>query len=507
MDRKNVTPPSSAPTNAERPALQKTLGSFGFFALAFGSMIGVGWVTSAGSWLEKAGPLGTVLAFLAGGAVMLCIGFCYAEATSMLPVAGGEVAYAYKAFGTAKSFLVGWCLAFGYITISGFEAISIGKVLSFMFPGIDCWPLYQVAGDTVYGSHLLLALLCTGWITWLHYRGAKQAATFQNLLTSAFVVVTLIFIGAGFANGEVANLTPLFVNSEHHSWWGGCLAVFVTVPFWFVGFDTIPQGAEEADASVTPRRLAFLILASIVAAVLFYIVLVLSISICAPRNEIVGADLPAAAAFAAAFESKFFVYTVLSAALLGLFTSWNGFFLAGSRVLFSLGRGRIIPESFGRTHSVFKTPHRAVLLTGVLTLLAPLLGRQALLSLVNAGSLCIVVAFLGVALSVMRLRQTAPDMHRPYRMPGGRLIPLLAVAGALMMLAAMVIPGSPAALTWPREILILGVFTIIGFFFWMGGKRSRALTPESERAYLILEDYSSEAQLKQQALGDKSDAV
>jgi len=123
-------------------------------------------------------------------------------------------------------------------------------------------------------------------------------------------------------------------------------------------------------------------------------------------------------------------------------------------------------------------------------LLAPLLGRQALLAFANAGSLCIVVAFLGVALSVMRLRQVAPQLSRPYRMPGGRLIPLLAVGGSLMMLGAMVIPGSPAALAWPREIIILSVFTVTGIIFWVAGKRSRARTTESHRAYLILESYA-----------------
>ena len=468
----------------------------GLFALAFGSMIGVGWVTATGSWLEQAGPLGAMFAFLAGGAVMLCIGFCYAEATPMLPVAGGEVAYAYKAFGTGKSFIVGWGLAFGYITISGFEAISIGKVLSFMFPAIDAWPLYEVAGDTVYGSHLLLALVCTAYMTWLHYRGVAQAARLQTALTFAFVAATLAFIVAGIGGGKIEHLTPLFASTETHSWWGGLLAVFVTVPFWFVGFDTIPQAAEEADASVKPRSLAFLILASIAAATLFYVVLILSVAVCAPRSQIVGADLPVAAAFQATFESKFLVYLVLGAALLGLFTSWNGFFLAGSRVLFSLGRGHIIPAGFGRTHARFDTPHRAVLCTGGLTLVAPLLGREALLALVNAGSLCIVVAFLGVALSVMRLRRSASELHRPYRVPGGRLIPLLAVLGALLMLGAMIIPGSPAALSWPREIIILAVFVAAGVVFWMGGRAGRSSISEAHRAYLILEDYAEDRSLK-----------
>ncbi|NQW04302.1 MAG: amino acid permease [Acidobacteria bacterium] len=161
----------AAPFASTRPTLRRSMTQFEFFALAFGSMIGVGWVTAVGGWLDQAGPVGAIVAFVLGGAIMLCIGLCYAEATPMLPVAGGEVAYAYLAFGPFKSFVVGWSLAFGYISISGFEAISISKVLGYMFPDSNWWLLYHVAGDPVYGSHLALGLICTGLITWLHYRG------------------------------------------------------------------------------------------------------------------------------------------------------------------------------------------------------------------------------------------------------------------------------------------------------------------------------------------------
>ena len=113
----------------KRSTLRRSMSEFEYFALAFGSMIGVGWVTAIGAWLTQGGPFGALIAFAIGGAIMLLIGACYAEVTPMLPVAGGEVAYSYLAFGTFKSFIVGWFLAFGYIAISGFEAISIGKVL------------------------------------------------------------------------------------------------------------------------------------------------------------------------------------------------------------------------------------------------------------------------------------------------------------------------------------------------------------------------------------------
>ncbi|MEE2989115.1 MAG: amino acid permease, partial [Planctomycetota bacterium] len=97
-----------------RPRLRKAIGGLGFFCLAFGSMIGVGWITALDDWFKNAGPGGAMIAFVAGGLLMLLIGLCYAELTPMLPVTGGEVAYAYKAHGTGAAFLVGWFLAFGY---------------------------------------------------------------------------------------------------------------------------------------------------------------------------------------------------------------------------------------------------------------------------------------------------------------------------------------------------------------------------------------------------------
>ncbi len=478
---------SATTANPERPKLHKELRRFGFFALAFGSMIGVGWVTAIGSWLGQAGPAGALLAFLVGGAIMLCIGLCYAELTPMLPVAGGEVAYAYKAYGSFKAFVVGWALAFGYVSISGFEAISIGKVLSYLFPAIDRWPLYEFAGSTVYASHLILGVVCTGLITWVNWVGARAAAKLQVWLTSAFVAVTLVFVLAGLGGGSGANLQPLWVADASGGIAAGILAVMVTIPFWFVGFDTIPQGAEEASGSVAPRSLAFLIVGSIIAATLFYVLIILSVGMVGPWQQTITGDLPAASAFESAFAAPWLSKMVLIAALLGLFTSWNGFFLAGSRVIFALGRGRIIPQRFGAAHPVHGTPNWAIGLVGVLTALAPLLGRDALLALVNAGSFCIALAFFGVSLSLLRLRKDYPDLPRPYRLPGGPVIPAIAALGALGMLAAMLIPGSPAALSWPREHIILIVMFSLGGVLWVSAGKTRSEVSDAQRDYLILD--------------------
>lgn len=86
----------------ERKKLGGGISLIGFFSFAFGSMIGVGWVTGIGSWFVSAGPLGAIVAFGLAAIFMSLIGLCYAEVTSAIPVAGGEVAYAYKAFGSVK---------------------------------------------------------------------------------------------------------------------------------------------------------------------------------------------------------------------------------------------------------------------------------------------------------------------------------------------------------------------------------------------------------------------
>jgi amino acid transporter len=475
-----------------RPELKKDISGFGFFALAFGSMIGVGWITALGGWFEQAGPVGAIVAFAAGGTLMLIIGLCYAEVTPMLPVTGGEVAYAYKAYGTSKAFIIGWFLAFGYLSVSAFEAISVGLVLSFLLPQIDVFPLYEIAGSTVYATHLLLAFVFTGFITGINYFGVGIASRVQIVLTVLFLLCAVLFVVSGIASGEVGNLAPYFGDSALGSGGlAGMLAVFVTVPFWYVGFDTIPQAAEERRENSPLHRLGLYVVLAIICSTLFYIAIILGAGMAGPWRDIVGEELPTAAAFSAAFESQWLVRLVLIAGLIGLLTSWNGFFLAGSRVLFSLGRGRIIHESFGQAHAKYGTPTTAVLFSGLVTFLSALLGRGAIIAFVDVGSFCIALAFLGVALSLIQLRKKFPDLERPYRMPGGNALAYVAAAGSLFILFVMLVPGSTSRLVWPLEWLILGTLSITGIGFWFAARGYRQRVSEDDRARLILEEYAS----------------
>ena len=473
----------------QRAKLRGNLGTGAFFSVAFGSMIGIGWVTALGSWLREGGPGGAILAFLLGGAVMALIGLCYAELTAAIPVAGGEVAFAYAAYGARRAFLVGWFLAFGYLSVSAFEAISVARVLGYLVPGINRWPLYDIGGGTVFATHLGLAVIMTALITWINFRGAGVAARFQTVLIGGFLLMTGCLVVLGLTQGAITNVV---------SWFGisragpltGTLIVFVTVPFWFVGFDTIPQSAEEASSSVSPRQLALLIVVSILAATAFYALLILAVAMLGDWTEITSAPLATAEAFRHAFGSELAVRTVLVAALLGLLTSWNGFFLAGSRVLFSLGRGAVISRRFGAVHPRFGSPSGAVLFSGAVTLAGAALGPGAMLAFVNVGSLSIALAFLGVCLSTVTLRKRYPLLKRPYQVPAAPVVIAAAICGATLILAALLLPISPASLVWPLEWIIFGLLCVGGILTWIAGSGTRSETDEAEREYSILGDFT-----------------
>ena len=444
-------------------------------------MIGVGWITGLESMFTQAGPAGTTMAFVAGGVLMILIGLCYSEAMKVLPVTGGEVAYSYKAHGTGAAFLVGWCLAIGYLSVSVFEAVSIGIVFSYLIP-FDLWPLYEINGSMVYGSHVLLALLFTSAIAWMNFRGVGLATQVQTCLTLLLILFTAAFVIAGFANGHASHLNPRFGQSD--AWLTGMLTVFVTVPFWFVGFDTIPQAAEERSVGLPPERLGKIMILAIAGSTLFYVFVFLSVGLATPWLEIINQPLPTAVAFEEAFGSKLWSRLVLLVGLIGLLTSWNGFFLSGCRVLFAMGRGHIIHSRFGQTSKRFGTPATAILFSALLTFAGSLLGKPAILIFLNVGSLCIAVAFLGVACSIHRLRPANQKPTSPFQ----RVLPYIAAAGSLFIVAAMLVPGSPAMLSWPMEWVVLGGLFLLGLAFWFGGQRIRSEISHEQRHHLILDE-------------------
>lgn len=473
------------------PQLNKEITFRQLFTLAFGSIIGVGWIIVLGNWLMIAGSIGAILGFLGGGLMVVLIGLCYGEAAAMFPVAGGEVAYAYEMYGTRMSFIAGWFLALSYIAVLPFEAISVGWILEALIPGIEGPHFYTVLGDQVHVGSLAAGLLLMGLISYINFRGVRAAVRFQEILTFALLTISIMFILAGLIQGDITNLKPTFIADERGSIWFGIFAIMGTVPFWFAGFDVIPQAMGEKAVSVPVHLIGRVITLSIIAAFIFYGLIILSSSMAMPRQQLLALELPAAGAFEAVFQSSNAGKMVLIAGLFGLITSWNAIFFAVSRVIYSLGRARMIPVVFGTLHPSHKTPAFTIVFVCLVGTLGTLLGRGAILPIVNSAGATFGFVFFLICIGIIRLRCIAADRPRPYQAPGGMITVIFATFAALAMtiLALNEIRlSAEGSFPLPMEWCVIIAWLALGSVLWHMERNTRSTISEAERRLLIFAD-------------------
>jgi len=437
----------------EDPGFVRLLGRRDVVALAFGAMIGWSWVVLSGTWIAGAGALGAMLAFLLGGFVMVLIGLTYAELAAAMPLAGGEHVYATRALGPRAAFLCTWAITLGYVSVCAFEAVALPTVVDALVPHLDTFPLWTVAGWTVTAPWVAIGVIAAVTIALLNVLGVRVAAFVQSVVVALILGVGLaFFLGLGLES-DPANLEPLFTGGI-----GGLSGVLVMVPFLFVGFDVIPQAAEEID--LPHAAIGRLLVLSVLLAAAWYALVVLGVGLALPEPARSASELVTADAMRAVWGEAGAVALVL-AGLGGILTSWNAFMVGGSRAIYAMARAGQLPAVFGRLHPRYRTPHYAIALIGGLSVLAPFFGRPALVWLVDAGGLGIVVAYATVAWAFLLLRRREPELPRPYRVPAGPLVGWLALVLSVG-LALLYLPGSPAALRWPQEWAIVVAWAVLG---------------------------------------------
>ena len=440
---------------------ERVLNKKDVFVLAFGVMIGWGWVVLSGEWILKAGTVGAMIAFALGGLMVLFVGLTYAELTAAMPKCGGEHVFSYRALGRNASFICTWAIVLGYISVVAFEAVAFPTVMQYLFPSYMKVHLYSVAGFDIYLTWLLVGVISSILIAAVNYFGVKPAARFQGILTIVIAIIGLSLITGSLFNGEVSNVQPLFKDGVN-----GIIAVAVMTPFMYVGFDVIPQAAEEMN--IPFKKIGQILILSVVMAVVWYVAIIGGVSLAMSSTQIETSELVTADAMANVFfNSPIASKVLIIGGIAGILTSWNSFYVGGSRAIYSMAESGMIPSFLARLHPKYKTPCNAVILVGVISSLAPFLGRKMLVWLSDAGGLTIVVAYLIVSISFLVLRKKEPEMSRPYKVKHGKLVGTIAVI-MCVVLAIMYLPGSPAALGWPYEWGILIAWTVLGsvFFVW-----------------------------------------
>lgn len=429
-------------------------------------MIGVGWIIYMGEWLGDGGPLGTIMAFMLGGILLIPICKCYAELTPAIPVAGGELAFSYKAFGIFISFLTAWILALHYTFVLPFETIAIGTLFESIFPELKTPVLYSVGGYPVRISSILPGLLVGLSLIILNYRGVKKSARFQMFAMGLMLSCALVFTVVALWKGSISHMNPLFAIKG--SLWtavpASVISVIVVVPWFMGGYDTIPQAAEESGQEVQPQSLGKAIIVTIVVGIFFYVMVTAAVALSMPWQESSTFDLPTAAVFRVAFGYDWAADIVLFAGILGLITTLNGFYIASSRIVFSQGRGGLFPQWFSEVHEKYHTPKNAIIFVGIISLIGPFLGKAALTPIVTSSALSFTAVLAVTCISAIRLRKTAPNLARPYKVNKKTLYIGLAVSILLILL--MIVPGSPGQLS-VLEFSIIGIWLISGLFAYL----------------------------------------
>ena len=452
----------------EKSKFNKVLGMSDVLVIAFGAMIGWAWVVSTGDWISTAGTIGAIFAFVIGGIMVFLVSLTYAELTSAMPQCGGEHVFSYRAMGPNASFVCTWAIVLGYASVAAFEACAMPTVITYIFPNFLQGYMYTIAGFDVYASWVAVAVIAAIIITYINLRGVKTAAILQTVFTVLIAAAGIALVAASAVNGNGNTLMSYpFAGADFTdcSKLGGILTIAVMTPFYFVGFDVIPQVAEEIN--IPYKKLGKIMLLSIIMAVVFYALVVFGVGYILPVGDMAGSDLPTASAMELAFGIPAMAKVMVIGGIAGMITSWNSFIIGGSRAMFSMAESKMLPEAFAKLNPKTKAPTNAILFIGIASAIAPFFGRKMLVWIVDAGSLGVCVAYLMVSLSFLILRKKEPEMNRPYRVKHGKLVGVLAVimSGFFTVLYIVPLPFASTALVW-QEWIVAGLWIALGVVFF-----------------------------------------
>ena len=472
----------------QKSKFDKVMGAWDILVIAFGAMIGWGWVINSGDWITTAGFAGSIIAMLIGGVMVFFVGLTYAELTSAMPQCGGEHVFSYRAMGPTGSFVCTWMIILGYVATSAFEATALPTVITYLFPEFNQVYLYSIAGKDIYLTTILLGVGVAVLITFINIRGAKTAAILQTVLTAIIAIAGILLVVGSAVNGDGANITGQMWESATGTTLGSVFKVACMTPFLFIGFDVIPQAAEEIN--VPYKKIGKIMLLSIFLAVAWYLLIIFAVCYIMPQSAIAQEmssqnGLVSAKAIEIAFRSPLMGKVLIIGGLCGIITSWNSFLMGGSRALYSMGESLMIPKMFGKLGK-HKTPEAAIILCGIACVVAPFFGRGVLVWLVDAASFGCVIAYMFVSISFCILRKKKPEMARPYKVKAGRFVGVMAVLMAGFMTLLYIVPASfSAALVW-QEWIVVGIWLALGAFFYFYSKKKYGA--EFGRDIFIVED-------------------
>lgn len=472
LTRRKSVEQSMADTDEPDHQLRKDLGVFDLIVFGVAVVIGAGIFTITASVAgDSAGPA-ISLSFVMAAVACALAALCYAEFASTVPVAGSAYTYGYATFGEFLAWVLGWDLILEFAIGAAVVAKGWSSYLHNVF---------SISGSFDVGGHEVNwgAILIVAVVTTLLVIGTKLSSRFSAVITAIKVGVVLLVIVVGFFYVKSDNYKPFVPPAVKHEGagksvdstlfslmtghgdtsygWYGVLAAASVVFFAFIGFDVVATTAEETR---NPKRdVPRGILGSLVIVTVLYVLVTIVVTGMVSYKQLAtGNGDPKNLATAFALNGVTWAEKIIAiGALAGLTTVVMVLILGQSRVLFAMCRDGLLPRGLSKTHERFGTPARLTIIIGVVVaIVAGFIPTKRLEEMVNVGTL---FAFVVVAAGVIALRKSRPDLERGFTVPGGPVIPVLAIVACLWLMLNL------SAATWIRFVVWMAVGLVIYFLY------------------------------------------
>jgi APA family basic amino acid/polyamine antiporter len=475
----------------DKHGLKRTLTATNLIALGIGAIIGAGlFVRTAAAAANNAGPsvtLGFIVAAIGCGLA----GLCYAEFSSMIPIAGSAYTYSYATMGEFVAWIIGWDLVLEYAIGAATVSIAWSEYLNKLLHYIGMHVPYQwshspfehgvdaITGIDTTGIMNIPALFIIFVLTMLLIKGTQESAFVNGIIVITKVTIVVLFIIFGWHFINPVNHTPFIPPAQiiqdsqgvSHNFGGimGILGAAGVVFFAFIGFDAVSTAAQETK---NPKRdMPIGILGSLAVCTVLYILFSYVLTGVATVNDFRTAGREASVTYAIQTYMTGYGWLAkfVTVAILAGFSSVILVMLLGqSRVFYSMSKDGLVPPVFSVLHPKFRTPYKSNLLFLLFVgAFAAFIPGDIVGDMTSIGTL---FAFILVCAGVIILRKTNPDAPRQFKTP---LVPLVPILGILVC-AAMIF-----GLGWPNWMR-LGIWLIIGLvvYFAYSQKHSRLRNPK-----------------------------
>ncbi|TPG71253.1 amino acid permease [Brevibacillus laterosporus] len=439
----------------QKKSLNKTLTSFDLSLMGIGAVLGTGVMVLTGIVAARdAGPA-VILSFMIAALVCGFAAFCYSEFASTIPVSGSAYTYTYATLGEFVAHLMGWTLLSVYFLTTSAVAVGWSAYFNTLLTGFGWGLPEQLVSTPMQGGIINLpAVIIVLLITLVLSRGTKESKKFNNFMVLVKLVVILLFIVVGVFYVKPENWSP-FMPYGVDGIFAGAAAVF----FAFLGFDAVSTSAE--DCKNPQKALPVGIISSLVVCTILYVIVCLIMTGITSYKNL---DVPEAMAYVLELVGQDSVAGIVAVgAVIGIMAVIFAYVYAGTRVIFAMSRDGLLPKRFSRVDKRSETPVFSTWLTGLISGgIAGFVEIKELSNLANIGAL---LTFAMVALSVIVLRKTHPNLERGFKVP---LVPLLPIL--TMVFCAFLMFNLPAA-TW----MYFAIWIVIGTVVYFGYSKKHSL--------------------------------